>query len=421
MPIFNLVKDNSNSILTTRVGSKAGVRMGNRLWGYDWYLIFLIFAICIYGFTFLASALAPQPTVYFRDLTKQILVGGLLGGAGAFALARFDYHNVIKYRWVLLWFTYISLGFLAVFGIAVSTFKVEWSAIESLTKFLPFQPKLVNGAVRWIKFPIGLPDFQPSEIAKVVLLIFVAGEIGRISKKPLELKEKVISNWQSLKNTFGLVAGVCGLILFQPDLGTVIMIMVILASSFWVANISPKIITGMAIVAMVVGLFAVATQSYRWQRILSSTDASQVSDQVSNNKEAVIEGGLWGKGYGNSYGKNDYSTYQIYEGSTDSIIAIIAEEVGFVGVMFLLLLFFLIFLHIMKIASNAPDIEGKILAVGIVTWVIFQVFMNTAGMTGLIPMKGLPLPFVSEGGTSLLILLLSMGMVLNISSQRVRA
>jgi cell division protein FtsW len=385
---------------------------------YDWFLVFLIFIICTFGFTFLASSLSPSPSLYFKDLSKQILIGGVLGSIGAFFLARLDYHKILKFRWIFLWINYLMLGFLAIFGVAISFFKVPFETIESLTKFLPARPIFRNGAVRWIEWYFKeLPQVQPSELAKIVLLIFVAGEIGRI-KKTHENSE--ITDWQSVKNVFGLCGGMCGLILLQPDLGTVIMIAVILASSFWVAKISRKIMTGLVIVAMVVTGFAVITQPYRIARILSTTDSKETSQQVANNKEAVSQGGLLGKGYGNSYGKNDYSSYQIYEPTTDSIIAIIAEEVGFVGILVLLFLYFLMFWRILDIAYFAPDLEGKILAIGIVTWIIFQVFMNMSGMTGLIPMKGLPLPFVSEGGTSLLILLLSMGVVLNISSQSVK-
>ncbi len=421
IPINNLnttinSRSTKGSLIKNNLGNNLGNKLSNVL-GYDWFLVFLIFLVCIFGFTFLASSLSPKPDSYFSDLSKQILVGGIVGGIGAFWIARFDYHRILKFRWIFLWINYFFLGFLAIFGVLNSVFRIDWAVITSFTKVLPFQPKLVNGAVRWIITPFGLPDFQPSEIAKIVLLIFIAGEIGRLKKNN---KDDIITDWQSLKNMFGLVFGACALILFQPDLGTVIMIAVILASGLWVANISKKIMMGVAVFALVVAGFAVLTQSYRIDRIRSATDSTQVSDQVRNNKEAVAQGGLLGKGYGNSYGKNDYSTYQIYEPNTDSIIAIVAEETGFVGVLVLLIIYFLIFIRIVGIASQAPDIEGKILAIGIVTWIIFQVFMNMTGMTGLIPMKGIPLPFISKGGTSLLILLLAIGVVLNISSQRVK-
>lgn len=138
--------------------------------------------------------------------------------------------------------------------------------------------------------------------------------------------------------------------------------------------------------------------------------------QINQSLIAIGSGGIFGRGLGNSRQKFNY----LPEVWADSIFPVIAEEIGFVGAVLLILIYLFIFYKGMIIAKGAPDMYGRSLAVGISVWIFFQAFLNIGGMINLIPMTGVPLPFVSAGGTSLLFLLTSCGILLNISKQRVR-
>jgi cell division protein FtsW len=266
---------------------------------------------------------------------------------------------------------------------------------------LPFAPKYTNGAARWIKLPSVLPDLQPSEIAKVTMLIFFAGVLSKFGNQEITLER--------IKKPLWVLFGILFLIFVQPDLGTTFLIVVIVSSALWVAGFSGKTLLKIALVLAILGLCSIYLTPYRRQRVSSTTA------QVGFIQDALKNGGLTGVGYGNSELKQ---AGKIYEANTDGIIGVIAEEIGLIGTAAFICLYFYLFYRGMKIAHEAIDLEGQILATGITVWIGMQVFMNISGMTGLIPMKGLPLPFVSQGGTAIVMNLISIGILLNISSQK---
>ena len=392
---------------------------------YDWQLIIAIILLCSIGLAFLASSLNNDPVKYWPELLKQFFVGIGFGSIITVILAKTDYHILTKHSKILITITFILLGFLAFFAILIlpkTTVTEKYNTIQSFS-WLPIRPHIANGAVRWIDLPLGLPNVQPSEIAKITLLIYFASSLSKVQRNGFD--------WQNLKRPFWTFGIITFLVLIQPDLGTVIMVFTIIFSSMLVANVPKQILTKVTLVCLIIAFIAIISTPYRRQRFLIYADFFKVftkddpkddtkedkidKQQVENIQWAMRNGGWFGKGYGNSELKQ---AKMIYEASTDSIIAVIGEEIGFVGTISFLCLYLWLFWRGMKIASEAKDLEGQMIATGISIWIFTQVFLNVCGMTGLIPMKGLPLPFVSQGGTAIVMNLVGIGILLNISSQR---
>jgi cell division protein FtsW len=384
---------------------------------YDWILVLAIGLICIFGLAFLASSLSTKSTeIYQSEITKQLVLGLGLGGIFTVFLATFDYHKLLSLDKWFLWLNYGLLGFLAPF--ALYTNLVTWgktAADAALVKiqvidklgFLPIKPHLANGAIRWIDFPV-LPNFQPSEFTKLALLIYFSAFFWKYEGKKID--------WIKFKKPIYSFLFSAILIIIQPDLGTVLIIFGILASAMWSAKIPLKILVYLGTVVVAIGLFMSLTVSYRLSRITAFLDPTKESAaQINGVQNAIRNGGLFGKGYGNSEIKQQPGI--LYEQSTDAIISIIGEESGFVGTVAFLSLYFVFFWRGLKIAREAPDLGGQALATGITVWIISQSFLNIAGMLGLAPLKGIPLPFVSEGGSSLFVNLIAVGILLNISKQ----
>ncbi len=376
---------------------------------YDVQLMIITVLLCTAGLAYLASSLnLSTENTYWSELQKQFLVGVIGGGIVAWGLAQIDYHIWTNNRDKIIKLSFAMLGFVAFFSFLV-LFKStadDKQALINWFNWMPIRPYIANGAVRWIEFPFGLPNIQPSEFAKLTTLIYFAGYFGKNYRSGLD--------WVNIKKPLWVFAISACLILLQPDLGTVAVIFTILMSAMLVAKVPSEILKKILLVGVVIGLFSIVFTPYRLLRLLSVIQVEEKSAQVDGIQRALYRGGLWGRGYGASM-KIDA---QIYEASTDSIIAVIAEETGFVGTAFFLMLYAWLFYRGMQIANQAKDLEGKMLATGIVVWIGAQVLLNVCGMTGMIPMKGLPLPFVSKGGTAMMINLISIGILLNISSQR---
>ena len=183
----------------------------------------------------------------------------------------------------------------------------------------------------------------------------------------------------------------------------------------WLAKTPLKILLTLGIIVAIAGSILTLTYGYRRNRFeaLFNPDSS-VASQVSLGQIAIQRGGLFGLGYGNSESKQKGL---IYEGSTDLIVTIIAEEMGFVFTLLFLSLYLFLIFRSLQIAKNAPDVGGSAIAIGIGVWLSTQAFLNLAGILGLLPLKGFPLPFVSEGGSSMVLNLMAVGVLLNVSSQ----
>ncbi len=265
-----------------------------------------------------------------------------------------------------------------------------------------------SGAVgaRWIAI-FGI-SIQPAEIAKLTLIFYLS---GWIASKGEDLKSIQKIFW-SFMIIVGLVAGT---MLIQKDLGTLLVIMFISAAILTVAGISiSQLVFGGGLTGFLAWL-AIKLEPYRMKRLMTflnpENDTLGAGYHIRNALIAIGSGGLWGLGFGQSKQKYLY----LPEAHTDSIFAIICEELGLVRASVVILVFLFIAVRGFKIAANAPDIFSRLVATGIATWLFIQMFINIAAMFSIVPLTGVPLPFISYGGSSLIILLSAVGVLVNIS------
>jgi cell division protein FtsW len=264
----------------------------------------------------------------------------------------------------------------------------------------------INGTRRW--FGIGGFGIQPSELAKLAAIFFTALTLERRRQRINELGYSLLP--------IGLiVGGLVGLILLQPDFGTAVSLLAVIAVMVFAAGISYRYLFGAALLALP-ALYVILMQAeYRRRRLLTFMDpwADPLGDgfQIIQSLIAVGTGGVFGKGLMSGVQKLFY----LPEPFTDFIFAVIAEETGLIGATLVVLCFCVIAWRGLRTAMRAPDSFGAFLAIGITTMLVLQAFFNISVVLGLLPTKGIPLPLVSNGGSSMLINLLAVGVLLNIS------
>ena len=349
---------------------------------YDDTLLVTVLILVLVGLILLTSTSAYNGRVKFHDSYYYLKKQGLatvLGMAGMLWIARIDYH-----RWIPL----AVPGYLAAIGlsIAVMAFGKEY-----------------NGSKRWLS--LGPFSFQPSEFAKVAVILFLTYVIMR-NVKSMGKFTTVCKIVVSVLPVVGLVGA--------SNLSTAIIILGIAVVLVFVA--SPKygqfawmIFLGCAFM----GIF-LAMESYRLERlqIWRHPENYEKGYQTLLGLYAIGSGGLFGKGFGSSIQKLGF----VPEAQNDMIFSIICEELGLVGASFVLLLFLILIWRFFVIASHAPDLEGALIASGAMAHMMIQVILNIAVVTNTIPNTGITLPFISYGGTSVMFLLFEMGLVLNVSS-----
>jgi len=271
-------------------------------------------------------------------------------------------------------------------------------------------PLGITSAGRWIV--IGSFNFQPAELAKLTFIFYLA---GLFAKQGENLKNIAKTFWPFL-----IVLGTIALLLLaQKDLGTLAIFTIIGAIIF----ISAGALVWQMFSSMGAGVFlvwiAIKIEPYRMQRFLTflNPEANSLSSgyHIQNALIAIGSGGLFGLGFGQSKQKYLY----LPEAHTDSIFAIICEELGIIRASIIILAFVFIALRGLKIAKQSPDIFARLVALGITGWFFFQMVVNIGAMCSLVPLTGIPLPFISYGGTSLIVLLMAMGVLTNISKNRV--
>jgi cell division protein FtsW len=270
--------------------------------------------------------------------------------------------------------------------------------------------RTVNGATRWLE--LGPAAFQPSELAKLTLLVFAAAYLAR-TRPPRTLGE--------LGKPLGLLAGiVCGLLLAQPDLGTAITIAIMLGGVLVVSGVPSRLLLSAGVLCAGLVLVAVWFEPYRRARLLTFLnpwdDAQGAGYQSTQAMIGLGSGGIFGEGLGQSVLKNFY----LPEAHTDMIFAIIGEELGLVGATALIAAYAAFGYAGFRVALGCRDPFGKRLAAGITTLVCGQALINLAAVMGLAPLTGITLPFVSYGGTSLVVGLVSVGILLNIAGDHGR-
>jgi cell division protein FtsW len=313
---------------------------------------------------------------------------------------------------------YMMIGFL----MAAVFMSFDYARLKKYTKpflifsvlllaavFIPGIGRAAGGARRWIG--LGPINFQPSEIAKLALLLYAADVLSR--------KQSEIENFLYGFLPLMLILGLCILlILAEPDLGTAVALAALIIIMAFIAGVNIKHLFFM----FLPGIFAVAgliaMKPYRIKRVVAFlnpwADPRGAGFQIIQSFVAMGSGGLFGVGLAHSKQKLFY----LPEAHTDFIFSIIGEELGFIGALSVIALFIILIWLGFKIAHSARDLFGQFLAFGLISMIALQVIINIAAVTGTIPTKGLPLPFISYGGTSLVYNMASIGILLNIAKHR---
>lgn len=353
----------------------------------DFIFLLTVLALLAVGLIMVYSASAVWADYKFNDsfyfAKRQLLFAGV-GIAAMFIVMNVEYWTWRKFAGALLIFCFILLILVLIPGIGT----------------------VRNGSRSWIG--VGAFSIQPSEFMKLAMIAFLAKFLSDNQKNVTSFKKGLLPS-------LALVFLAFGLIMLQPDLGTgtvmvgTCLVMIFIAG----ARISHFIGLGLLGIAGFIGL--IASAPYRIQRITSFLDPWQDPQgsgfQIIQSLYAIGPGGLLGLGLGQSRQKFFY----LPEPQTDFIFAILAEELGFIGGTFVLLLFALLLWRGIRIALGAPDLFGSLLAVGIVAMIAIQAMINIGVVTGLMPVTGITLPFLSYGGSSLTLVLLAVGVLLNIS------
>ncbi len=262
------------------------------------------------------------------------------------------------------------------------------------------------GARRW--FRMGPLNFQPSELAKLAVLIYMADFLAR--------KQNRISNfWEGFLPPVLILGAVCLLVVKQPDLGNSVLTASIVLIMMFIAGARPRHIAVLGVMAAPALYFLVFRVPYRLARILAFLDPWEDSQgigfQLSQSQIALGSGGVFGVGLGKSVQKLFY----LPAAHTDFILSIIGEELGFVGAFIVVVLFMLLIWQGARIAKRTTDLFGYYLAIGIVSMIGLQAVVNIGVSIGALPTKGLPLPFISYGGSALIFNMVAVGLLLNIS------
>lgn len=268
-----------------------------------------------------------------------------------------------------------------------------------------FGPR-INGARRW--FGLAGLGLQPSELAKIVVVFFVAAVLERRMDRIDDLR-------YSLVPVAIVLGGVVALIMLQPDLGTALSIIVIVSTMIFAAGINYRYLIGLLLVSLPAAYIVLMSADYRRRRMTAFLnpwdDPLNDGFQVIQSLIAVGTGGVFGRGLMAGVQKLFYLPYP----HTDFIYAVIGEELGLVGATVVLACFCVIAWRGMRTAMRAPDRFGAFLALGLTAMIVVQAFFNISVVLGLLPTKGIPLPFVSFGGSSLLMSMIGMGILLNVS------
>ncbi|WP_025028291.1 putative lipid II flippase FtsW [Caldalkalibacillus mannanilyticus] len=264
----------------------------------------------------------------------------------------------------------------------------------------------VNGAQRWLD--LGFTKIQPSEFVKLGIIIYLASIYSK--------KQEHINNFsRGLIPPLVVVAIFFMLILLQRDLGTGMSVIFFTMVMIFCSGAQFKHLFGLGLVCSVIFFIFARTSPYRWQRITSFKDpwAEPLGSgyQLIQSLYAIGNGGVFGNGFGKSIQKYHY----LPEAHTDFIFSITAEELGLVGVLVILSLYLFFVLRGITISNRCPDLFGKLLAIGIVAMIGIQALINIAVVSGTLPVTGITLPFLSYGGSSLLLTMVAVGMLLNIS------
>lgn len=354
----------------------------------DSVLLLTIVGLTVFGLIMVGSASSVVSEQLRSDpfffLKHQLLYGGILGSI-AFLVA-----YLVPYQ---------TWRYLAVPALLVAV-------VLLIMVFIPGFQVESGGAARWIG--LGPITLQPSELTKLGFILYLAALLERKGDEVRDFRKSVVP-------FLIIVVALSILIILQPDIGTlftlaVISLAMVFAAGFKLQHIGLIMLLGVAAFAILI-----STASYRLARLFvylhPELDPQGIGYQINQALLAVGTGGLWGLGFGRSRQKYQY----LPEPASDSIFAIMSEELGFVRVLLVLGAFAVIIYRGLRIAEEAPDVFGRLLATGITSWITVQTFVNIGSIVGITPLTGIPLPFISYGGSALVTLLFAGGMLANIS------
>lgn len=355
----------------------------------DYVLIGLIGVIIVFGLVMLSSASSVAAYEKFQDnywYFKHQIIFGLLPGIAAFlVMVKIDYRKWKKYAFPLLIISIILL----------------------LIVFIPGLGASYGRARNWINF-FGM-SMQPAEIVKLTFLLYLTAWLEKREKDKIK----------DFSSSFIPFVAVLGVIIFlmalQPDIGTMIVIVLISLAVYFSAGGSLIHLSWLSLLGGGFLFLLIKIAPYRAARLTTflhpELDPQGIGYHINQALLAIGSGGLFGLGFGHSRQKFQY----LPEVAGDSIFAVIAEELGFIFSVALVVLFIFLAVRGFKIAERAPDGFGRLVAVGITSWFIFQAFINIGAMISIFPLTGIPLPLVSYGGTAMAVGLAAMGILVNIS------
>lgn len=281
------------------------------------------------------------------------------------------------------------------------------SVVCLLLLFVPHMGIKVNNATRWLR--IGIFSFQVTELVKLTIVIFLAHYLSKKDIKPQDFTKGFVT---PLCITLVIMA----LILRQPDFGTAVIIGMIMYAMLFLSGAKLRYLAGLLALLVPLAVWQVVRSDYRWERFKTMlnpwSDPLGTGFQIIQSFISFGSGGPFGVGIGDGLQK----LYYLPEPHTDFILSIIAEEGGFVAVAIVISLFVIFVLRGFLIAYKAPDLFGTLLAGGLTLTVAVEALINIAGVMGLVPVKGLVLPFVSYGGSSVVMSLAAVGILMNIST-----
>lgn len=362
---------------------------------YDYSLLFLIIFLVCFGLVMIYSTSSYNAAKYYQDpakFLKRQLLAVIAGIPIMIFVSKIDYHLYIK-KIPLIRFRPVTLLFILCLILQTVVLVVG---------------EATGGSQRWIPVPF-LGKFQPSELTKICVVLFTAYIV--------QLAPRKLDRFLGFLRVCVFVCPLIVLVVIE-NFSTALIISAIMVAICFVASRKKGYFLVSGIIFGVAAFIAIFGVSYRSERIEVWRDVENHPKgyQILQGLYAIASGGLFGKGLGQSMQKLGF----IPEAHNDMIFSVICEELGMFGAIAVILLFLLLLWRLFTIAINAPDLYGGLIATGVFTHIAVQVLINVAVVTNTIPATGIPLPFISYGGSSLMVLLVEMGLVLSVSNRIVQ-
>ena len=352
-------------------------------------LLALVAVLSLIGLVMVLSASSVTALYEYGSswyLFKRQLLWMALGLVAMVVVMRVDYHWWRRWTMVLLFGSGALMVLVMVPGLGVN----------------------VNGSSRWLGY--GFARIQPSEFAKLAVLLFVADLLARRFDR--------VDNWRlTLQPVLVVFGAFAAMLMLQPNLGTTIILASIVFVMLFVSGVPIKPLVLTFTVGGIFASMAAVFEPYRRRRLLGFLnpwkDSQNTGYQTIQSQVGIARGGITGSGLGQSRAKWGFLPFA----HTDFIFAIIAEELGLIGAVLVVALFVALGVAGIRTALRAPDHYGMLLATGITSWILIQAFVNVGAVVGVLPITGVPLPFVSFGGSSLVVTMASVGLLLNVARQ----